>query len=124
MVMLTEVALPIGLFAGLPGALGADGGGDDDAPGIAVVMGLNDFVWSFLAAYPAFLDVRRPGIHLGSFGQHEWRPSAPTLGWPRVADQITAPSPPRTAISRPSDSTGIAMHAGRSNGLGCVRPEA
>ena len=61
-VMLTEVALPIGLFAGVPGALVVMAVGMTMHLGIAVVMGLNDFVWSFLAAYPAFLYVAARGF--------------------------------------------------------------
>jgi hypothetical protein len=66
-VMLTEIAIPFGLLLGRRGALAALTLGALLHVSIALIMGLNDFVWSFVAAYPGLRDeagsvtVRPPG---------------------------------------------------------------
>ena len=53
-VILTEIAIPFGLLLNDTGVIVALGVGLSMHLAIAVIMGLNDFVWSFAAAYPSF----------------------------------------------------------------------
>ena len=53
-VIAIEVLIPFGLFFGPQGALVVLGVGLMMHVSIAIIMGLNDFVWGFTAAYPSF----------------------------------------------------------------------
>lgn len=61
-VIVTEIALPFALLFGDRGVLAAMAVGLMLHLSIAVIMGLNDFVWSFAAAYPAFYYVGAHGL--------------------------------------------------------------
>jgi hypothetical protein len=56
-VIITEMALPFGLLLGPAGVIASLSIGLCMHLVIAAIMGLNDFVWSFAAAYPAFIYV-------------------------------------------------------------------